>query len=425
MKKWISVIAVIVLALGIVQPAESFAKQKTMDQIDKELKELKEQAAEAQAKQEQAEKDGQVAQHYVNKNTNYLNDLLAQIQTVSSELANISKQISDSEEQLRQTAKKLDETEQRIEERSKLLDNRVRLMYTDGAVSYLDVVMSSTSFTDFLDRIDSITAIANQDKELLAEHKKDKELVLQQQKELEAGYAKTKQLYAEAESRKQVLSDKEDEKQQLIAQYSDQVEESDDISEEQDKLLVELVSKQAALEQEKNKLKAQQIYTYKKQQAAKKAAEAAAAAKSSSSSSSSSSGSYTTGDGSLGLPVGHARISSPFGYRIHPITGVKKLHAGVDFAVPIGTDVHAAEGGVVVLAEWYSGYGNCVIIDHGDNTWTVYGHLSEFKVEKGDTVKRGEVVAESGNTGQSTGPHMHFEVRVNGEPTDPMPYLAY
>ncbi|ANS76064.1 hypothetical protein AWM70_16970 [Paenibacillus yonginensis] len=418
MKKWISVVAVIVLAIGLVQPAQSFAAKRSIDQIDQELKALKEQAKQAQAKQDQAEKQGQIAQHYVNKNTNYLNDLLAQIKTVSNELAGISKEISDAEDQLRQTAKELDETEQRIQERSKLLDNRVRLMYTDGAVSYLDVVLSSTSFSDFLDRIDTLTAIANQDKQLLEEHKKDKELVLQEQKELEAGYAKTKKLYAEAESRKQVLADKEQEKQQLIAQYSDEVEENDDISAEQDKILVELVTKQAALEKEKNKIRAEQIYTYKKQQAAK-----AAAAKKASEVPASSH--YATGDGSLGLPVGHARISSPFGYRIHPITGVKKLHAGVDFAVPIGTDVHAAEGGVVVLAEWYSGYGNAVIVDHGNNTWTIYGHLSKFKVEKGDTVKRGEVIAESGNTGQSTGPHLHFEVRVNGEPTDPMPFLAY
>lgn len=418
MKKWISVVAVIVLAIGLVQPTQSFAAKKTIDQIDQELKALKEQAKQAQAKQDQAEKQGEIAQHYVNKNKNYLNDLLGQIKTVSDELASISKDISDSEEQLRQTAKELDETEQRIQERSKLLDNRVRLMYTDGAVSYLDVVLSSTSFSDFLDRIDTLTAIANQDKQLLEEHKKDKELVLQEQKNLEAGYAKTKKLYAEAESRKQVLADKEQEKQQLIAQYSDEVEENDDISSEQDKILVELVTKQAALEKEKNKIRAEQIYTYKQQQAAK-----AAAAKKASEVPASTN--YAPGDGSLGLPVGHARISSPFGYRIHPITGVKKLHAGVDFAVPIGTDVHAAEGGVVVLAEWYSGYGNAVIVDHGNNTWTLYGHLSKFKVEKGDTVKRGQVVAESGNTGQSTGPHMHFEVRVNGEPTDPMPFLAY
>ncbi|WP_223066115.1 murein hydrolase activator EnvC family protein [Paenibacillus caui] len=418
MKKWISVVAVIVLALGTLQPTASYAKKKTIDQIDQELKKLQQQAKEAEVRQKQAQKDSQTAQHYVEKNTNYLSELLAQIKVVSDELTQISADIAETEDHLRETAKQLDETEQRIEERSKLLDNRVRLMYTDGAVSYLDVLLSSTSFTDFLDRVDSLQAIANQDQRLLEEHKKDKELVLEQQKELEDDYAKTKKLFAEAESRRQILADKEEEKQQLIAKYSDQVEESDDIDEAQNKLLVQIASKRAALSKEKNKLKAELIYTYKRQQAARKAAAAAAA---------SSGSSYSTGDGSLGLPVGHARISSPFGYRVHPITGSRKLHAGVDFAVSQGTDVHAAEGGVVIVAEWWSGYGNCIIIDHGNNTWTLYGHLRNggLKVEKGDTVKRGQVIAESGNTGQSTGPHLHFEVRINGDPVDPMPYLAY
>ncbi|MNR19639.1 Murein DD-endopeptidase MepM [compost metagenome] len=125
----------------------------------------------------------------------------------------------------------------------------------------------------------------------------------------------------------------------------------------------------------------------------------------------------------MGLPVTGARISSPYGYRIHPITGVKKLHTGTDFAVSQGTDVHAADSGNVIVAEWWNGYGNCVIIDHGNNIWTLYGHLSKINVQKGDNVKRGEVIAESGNTGASTGPHLHFEVRVNGTPVDPMPYL--
>lgn len=204
-----------------------------------------------------------------------------------------------------------------------------------------------------------------------------------------------------------------------------QVEENDGISEEQDRLLVQLASKRSALAKEKNKIKAEQIYTY--QQKLKKQREAAkkAAASRNSSTSKASSTSYVSGNGTFSLPVGNARISSNYGYRIHPITGKKKLHSGIDFAVPQGTSVHAAEGGVVIVAEWWSGYGNCVIIDHGDNTWTLYGHLRNggFKVSKGDTVKRGDVIAESGSTGQSTGPHLHFEVRTNGDPVDPAPYL--
>ena len=125
--------------------------------------------------------------------------------------------IEDTKANLRDTANKLDETKQRIEERSGLLDTRVRIMYTDGAVSYLDVLLSSTSFSDFLQRADSLQAIMNQDKVLLDEHKHDKELLQDQQQQLEQDYAKVKTLYAQAEDRRSILEEKEREKQQLIA----------------------------------------------------------------------------------------------------------------------------------------------------------------------------------------------------------------
>lgn len=403
LKKWVTTIAVVSLAALIFQPAEGSAK--TISQIDKELKQLQQQAAEAQKTQEKAAGQKQEAKHYVNKNRNYLQQLLGQIEVVSNQLTKISVEIDHTEEDLRNNVQKLETTEVRIKERSHLLDTRVRLMYTDGAVSYLDVLLSSTSFTDFLERADSLQAIINQDHVLLEEHKRDKELIVEQKAQLEKDYAKVKQLYADAEDRKSELETKEQEKQQLIVKYSAEIDESDDISEEQEKLLVELATKRAALEKEKNKLKAAQVYTYRK--------------------SSSGSGGFKGNGGDFGLPVNGARISSGYGSRIHPITGVKKMHTGVDFAAPQGTDIHAAEGGVVIVAEWWSGYGNAVIIDHGDNVWTLYGHIRNggIMVEKGQQVKKGEKIAEVGSTGNSTGPHCHFEVRINGNPVDPMPYL--
>ena len=116
-------------------------------------------------------------------------------------------------------------------------------------------------------------------------------------------------------------------------------------------------------------------------------------------------------------PVTNWSITSNFGYRWG------RLHAGVDVGVPIGTTVRASRAGQVVNAGWIGGYGNCVIIDHGDGISTRYGHLSEITVSVGDYVDQGQQVALSGNTGRSTGPHLHFEIRIGGEATDPMPYL--
>lgn len=128
--------------------------------------------------------------------------------------------------------------------------------------------------------------------------------------------------------------------------------------------------------------------------------------------------------GSLGglLPV-HGRISSPFGWRIHPITGVRKLHTGLDIAAPIGTVIVAAGGGQIIWAGRKGGYGNAVMIDHGHGKTTLYGHMSSFCVRMGQVVAKGELIGHVGSTGFSTGPHCHFEVRINGIPVNPLSHM--
>jgi murein DD-endopeptidase MepM/ murein hydrolase activator NlpD len=118
-----------------------------------------------------------------------------------------------------------------------------------------------------------------------------------------------------------------------------------------------------------------------------------------------------------------APISSSFGWRMHPILGYQKFHSGMDFAADYGSTIRAADRGTVIFAGWYGGYGNAVIIDHGNGITTLYGHSSELYVAEGQSVERGQAIAAVGSTGLSTGPHLHFEVRKDGEPTDPAAYL--
>jgi murein DD-endopeptidase MepM/ murein hydrolase activator NlpD len=129
--------------------------------------------------------------------------------------------------------------------------------------------------------------------------------------------------------------------------------------------------------------------------------------------------------GEIVWPTEGSKITSTFGSRVHPITGLIKLHAGVDIGVPIGTPVYAAKSGKVIFADYLGTAGNAVMIQHDDGMETRYYHLNKVKVESGQTVKAGEEIAESGNTGGSTGPHLHFEVRVNGEPVNPLVYFGY
>ncbi|GGN93035.1 M23 family metallopeptidase [Saccharibacillus kuerlensis] len=470
MKKKALILAGVLLASVIVQPASLYASGAT-DKIDRQLQELQQKQKDAQAQKKAAEAEKKEAEHYKNKTSQYLEQVLANIEAVGSKLTQVSMELSETEIQLEQTEQELEAAKQRIVEREGLLDTRVRMMYTDGAVSYLDVLMASADFGDFLNRADSIKRIIGQDHSILEEQKRDQELVISKQAELETQHAKQKTLLAEVETHKKELDAKEKEKRKLIAQYDANIEEAGEISQEQDAMLIEFATKRSDLEREKRELveaqrraeaeaalrkaqeKARQAAAAKKaeeqrlaeQEAARAAAEAKALESSSdysynsnssagnqsssapSDSSSSSSSVPASNGGSMLIPVDHYRMSSNYGTRVHPITGKVKKHTGVDMAGPQGTAIHAAEGGVVTVAQWWNGYGNTVIIDHGNGVWTLYGHIRDggLLVSPGQTVQRGQKIAEMGSTGNSTGPHLHFEVRINGEPVDPNPYLGW
>lgn len=456
MKKTASVLAGVLLAAVIVQPANLYASGAT-DKIDRQLEELQQKEQDAQAQKNAADADKQKAEHGKNKTTEYLEQVLANIEAVGSKLTQVTVELADTETQLEQTKQELEKAKKRIAEREGFLDTRVRLMYTDGAVSYLDVLMASADFSDFLSRADSIKRIIGQDNNVLDEQKRDQEIVIEKQADLETQYAKQKTLLAQVESHKKDLDAKEQEKRELIAQYEVDIEEAGEISEEQDAMLIEFATKRSDLEREKREIeeaqrraaaeealrvaqeKARQAAAAKKAEeqriAEEEAARAAAAVQAPATSdysysggdSSSSGSNSSSNSGSMLTPVDSYRMSSGYGTRVHPITGKIKKHTGVDMAAPQGTDIHAAEGGVVTVAQWWNGYGNTVVIDHGNGVWTLYGHIRDggIAVSSGQTVSRGQKIAEVGSTGNSTGPHLHFEVRVNGQPVNPVPYLGW
>ncbi|MFW5437738.1 murein hydrolase activator EnvC family protein [Paenibacillus apiarius] len=398
-KRWAALLASFAILFSMVPPSTGQASE--LDKVNQELKQLQSEMRTAERKQQEANSTKAEAKKMVAKTTEDMNKLLSEIDKKANEMASVATQIDTSESNLEDAAHELQEVNHRIEERGKLLDTRVRLMYTNGFVSYIDVLFSATSFSDFLDRIDSLQSIAAQDKEILAEHKRDKLLVVQKKQEIETELKRVKLLYAKLDSAKKDLMIKEKEKEVMIASYNQQIEESDDASEEQERLLMEFAQKRADLMRKKNSL------SKPKQQARQRV--------------------YTYSGGKLGVPLAaDYYISSPFGSRVDPINGKRgAFHSGIDMAVAGGTPIYAAEDGAVTVAEWWSGYGNCVIIDHGNGLWTLYGHIRNggIKVKKGDVVKRGDKIAEVGATGRATGNHLHFEVRLNGERVDPADYL--
>ncbi|MCL9660463.1 peptidoglycan DD-metalloendopeptidase family protein [Paenibacillus hunanensis] len=449
LKTFVSFAAVLLLASSLTQTGYA---AKSSNDIKKELDAVDQQAHDAAVKQKQAEAQKQQSQKLKDRTQADLGVVLQAINEVSSQLSRVSNDIAQTEAGLRQAEIDLKATKQRILAREGMIDTRVRMMYTDGMVSYLDVLMSSNNFSDFLARADSLRMIVEQDQDILQQQEQDKQAVIITQKQLNTDYTRAKSLYAEKAQRKQELNAKENEKQVLIAKYNAQIENADDISAEQEQQLWALADQRATLFKEKTAVEAREREEQAQAEAraraaeeARRAAAAAAAARvaasapadTSASDSNSgsdsgtdgggdSSGNYQpSGSGMMTMPVVGARISSPFGYRIHPITGEYKMHTGIDLAAAQGTPIYAADGGTVVVASWMNGYGNVVIIDHGNGIQTLYAHIRDggTVVSVGQSVGRGDKIAEVGSTGNSTGPHCHFEVRVNGTPVDPMGYL--
>jgi len=386
-KKLLLLAAALLVAVLVVKPYDGQA-QTELEKIEADLKKLKQNMDRAAHNQRYADKTVQELTGKQQATKEDIEKLLARIEVVQKRLDNTMTKIGAAEEKLVQTAQELEDAIKQRDNRDELMANRVRMAYTAGPVSFLDVLLSATDFSDFLNRFDAVEAIASQDRNILDEKKKYADEVAQLKAQSEQELAEIKELYKEVEAHKQSLEQEEKDKEVLISQLAHEIEEMEEISEESERQLTELAKQASALEAKKNRIKT-----------------------------------YYTG-GQLGVPLkSEYRLSSPFGYRIHPITGKKKLHAGMDMAAPKGTPIYAAETGVVIVAQSWSGYGNTVIIDHGGGLWTLYGHMSEILAKKGETVKKGSKIGLVGSTGQSTGNHLHFEVRKNSEPVDPVPYL--
>lgn len=391
------------IAGSLTVPYEGYAASAT-EKIDQQLSQLKKKKADMQQKANDAQNQITQVQNEKEQTTQDMKTIIAQVNEASKKLTELNNQIDDVSDQLQENAKQLDDAEARVVSRDQMLKSRVRLMYMNGFVSYMDVLMSATSFSDFLNRLEALKSIVNQDKEILEANKKDRDTVEQKKHETEQQLEQVKGLYAEADATRTALQVKEKEKEVKIASLTKQEKVLEDISEESEQQMIAMAKQEADL------------------QAKKRAAAAAAAAASKTKVASP----FTYSGGKFGYPLEtQGVLTSDFVNRINPVTGKSENHKGIDLAVPKGTEIRAAENGSVIYASWMSGYGNCVIIDHGNGVWTIYGHIMNdgIYVKKGDTVKRGQRIAGVGSTGQSTGNHLHFEVRINDKPVDPKPYL--
>ncbi|PQL19006.1 peptidase M23 [Veillonella denticariosi JCM 15641] len=328
-----------------------------------------------------------------------LRQIEVQLRQAQHDLETIQQQRVAVENDITVNEKLLAEAQKRLKGREAVFYKRVRDIYINGRLSYIDVVIGSKDFNDFANRLEILKRIIDSDINLINEIKKERAEIEARKQALEQSRAKLVELEKAAVAKQAEIEQKKQERAVVL-----------------EKAKTDQATAMKAIE-ELNASSAQITALLKQRQAERAAARAAAAQQASS-----SGYTWVQGTGQLGWPVS-GEITSPYGYRTHPIWGTTIYHSGIDIGVDEGTPVHAADGGTVVWSGWMGGYGYAVVIDHGNGMSTLYGHNSDLAVSEGQDVGKGQVIAYAGSTGNSTGPHVHFEVRISGDPVDPMGYL--
>ena len=386
-KLFIAAMAGIVSLSLLPAPTPAYAATKTLQQLQTERADLKKKTEEAKKNLEQAKQKKQSVEQEVAALDQTLNAENEQLQKVQSDLEEV-------QQRLEQSKQMLEEATQNKQKQLTAFGQRVKYIHENGNTGYLDVLLESEGINDLLMRMQHVEEIMDYDNNLLNDLKNTEEVIRQKKQDIEQEEAETAQL---VEEQKTTLASLESLKQQKMATM--QAYAQDEAKYDQ------LVKSNEAASQEVSKLIA------------------AATAKSN------NNDTVVYTGGKLNWPVpsraaSSSSLSSGFVNRKRPIGSGWEKHTGYDIPASYGSNIVAAEGGTVITAGWVNGYGNTVMINHGGGIVTLYGHNSSLTVSKGQTVTRGQVIAKCGSTGNSTGNHCHFEVRVNGAAVNPQPYLG-
>lgn len=355
-----------------------------------ELTDLQEQQTQVQANQDMATTQLQAVKEELTQNLQQVQELNNNIAQYEAEINNYNDQIVNLQNDISKTEEEIKKAEENYKNQKKLLDDRLITMYEAGTTEYLDVVLSSKTITEFLSNYYLLSILADSNVDFLDTIEKQKKIIEDQKKKLEEQKHQVNTSKEEKEKAAIILENTRVMKNTYTSQLTDQEKQ---IQSEIDAYQTQLNQ----LEAEIQAITANSLIINPN---------------------------YIGGEMLWPVP-GYTKLSSTFKMRVHPITGVYKLHTGIDIPAPIGTNFLAANEGIVVKASYNYAYGNMVMVDHGGGVSTLYAHGDEIMVTLGQTVKKGDVVLKTGNTGNSTGPHAHFEVRINGTPVDPLPYVTH
>lgn len=376
LRSGLAVFLSLVLLIGVIFPvyADNIQEQQ------RKLQDVNRQIDQQRSNVNQAKKKEKTVIGQISGLDQDINKTEAEIKQIDERIAFLEKSIAKTEEDIKVS-------EEALAEQSDILSERLVFIYEEGGdVSYLEVLLSATDIKEFLTRYDFLNMIVEQDVELIKEINKEKKELALKKCDLEIKQKELMNIQTSQISQKEILDSQKEEKQKLLGNVRQE---------------------KKALEQALDELErtSRQLETIIRQYQ------------------SGSTGSQV-GTGVFTWPTpGYTQRTSPYGMRLHPILGERRMHTGIDIKAPMGATIVAADSGTVMFAGWMSGYGQVIIIDHANGLSTLYAHQSSFLVSKGTNVSKGQAIGKVGSTGWSTGPHLHFEVRINGTPTNPAGYV--
>jgi len=314
-----------------------------------------------------------------------VNEIQQELEAAQMDFNKINEALISTETAINKTDDNIAALQNSLKERSKILNKRVRSIFENGQISYLDVLLGAKNFQDLVNRVEIVRKILMNDAKLIASVTKQRDELAAQKVALQTERKRLKDIQIEAEKTRQIVVKRKQEQDAILLTAEDDMYASQQAYQE------EIAASRRVEQMIRNIERGGSV--------------------------------VAQSTGSMIWPAS-GPITSPFGWRIHPIYGSSIFHSGVDIGADYGDTVAAADGGVIIYSDWMSGYGKTIIIQHANGITSLYGHCSALLVSTGQRVSKGQTIARVGSTGNSTGPHLHFEVRVNGSPVNPGNYLG-
>lgn len=387
--------------------------------------------SEAQQEKKTLENDLQKAKELIDSLKGSKEDIQSEVEKLDKQLNEISGKVKELESQLSKKRQEIADTESALnkakEQEKKQYRNmkkRIQFMYENGQTSYVEMLLSADSFTDFLNAVEYITQISQYDRKMLKEYQNMQVTIADTQKTLETDYASLQSLQAKVQEEKQAVAALESAKKGELNDVADDLTDAQTVAKAYE-AEIQAQNEVIAQIQAAQKRAAEQQAAQQQAQAAEEnqgATDAAGENQNTAQNTTSGNGQST---GSMMWPCPSSkRVTSDYGPRTSPTNGASSNHKGIDIGAAYGADIVAADGGTVLVATYSNSGGNYVIIDHGGGLCTVYMHASSLTVSAGQTVSKGQVIAKVGSTGISTGNHLHFGVTLNGVYVSPWGYVS-